>query len=460
MPPPSGSTTPSTTPSEGTTVNVAVSLFRITVYYSATLVGGTARLGYAATDLTPVSTTSAGSGLMTNSNLVPNAWIAVLGTNIAALSGVPMTHRGSYRVWARVQSPTQPQVRFIWGVGSLAAPTFNDAVTLGPGVGSRQLVDLGEIRLDAPPLGPMQWYGAIQAMPDAGGTTISIDHLLFQPLDDGGGRLLYNANVPPSLIAAGPNGPTTYGTATSSGTIAWSHPGGTVLQASLPTNSTTQLVTFSGYGFAIPSIATILGVSLAVHKVAPFGGPVTTDSFVRLQIGGATLGLDRSAPAVWSTSVNSVYGGQGDLWGATLNPATVNSSTFGGEFQAQSTPAGTTGTIQIDTLAMTVYYTLTTGIATPGDAVIYAASAVPNAVNVEMRTEGMFRNDPAGAVYGEVSRIIGDLPRLPVSGLENRPIEVFVRLSSGDLTPGLVDVIGPVVGQIQPFYRPSYLFPP
>ena len=92
----------------------------------------------------------------------------------------------------------------------------------------------------------------------------------------------------------------------------------------------------------------------------------------------------------------------------------------------------------------------------PGDAVIYATAGSA----CEMRSEGMFRNDPTNGVYGEVSRVIGDLPRLPVSGLEARQVELFVRLTSGDLTPQTTDVVGPVAGAIQAYYRPSYLFPP
>ena len=59
--------------------------------------------------------------------------------------------------------------------------------------------------------------------------------------------------------------------------------------------------------------------------------------------------------------------------------------------------------------------------------------------NVHLRHDGMWREAPTGTVYGTVSQQIGDMTRLPPSGMENRPCQIFIKPSRGDLDslPGL-----------------------
>jgi hypothetical protein len=72
----------------------------------------------------------------------------------------------------------------------------------------------------------------------------------------------------------------------------------------------------------------------------------------------------------------------------------------------------------------------------------------------EVRHDGIFRT-PDGTVYGPVSQVLGDLPRLPPSGNEARPVQVFAKPSRGDFDAltddGLDDLSVTVV------YRPCYL---
>jgi hypothetical protein len=46
--------------------------------------------------------------------------------------------------------------------------------------------------------------------------------------------------------------------------------------------------------------------------------------------------------------------------------------------------------------------------------------------------EGIFRSDAAGLAFGPVAYPGTDLPRIPVSGVEERPVEVALRPSTGD----------------------------
>jgi hypothetical protein len=86
------------------------------------------------------------------------------------------------------------------------------------------------------------------------------------------------------------------------------------------------------------------------------------------------------------------------------------------------------------------------------DAVLFAGQTA------QLRHDGMIRLDAGGAAYGPISQVIGDLPRLPPSGLESRTVEVFLLGSRGDLDQLPDTGIDDISAQIK--YRPSYLFRP
>ena len=79
-------------------------------------------------------------------------------------------------------------------------PVTNDSVTL-PAAGAFYLLDLGEVRIDCPPVGTSEWLGAIQVYSTGGGDSASVDCIYLQPLDDGAGQLTYVNEPPASSIA-------------------------------------------------------------------------------------------------------------------------------------------------------------------------------------------------------------------------------------------------------------------
>lgn len=84
------------------------------------------------------------------------------------------------------------------------------------------------------------------------------------------------------------------------------------------------------------------------------------------------------------------------------------------------------------------------------DAAMYASQSA------QLTTDGIFREDSAGVAYGPKIPDSGTLPRLPVSGLEGRVVEVFVKGTRGnfDRIPdsGIDDI------SAQGFYRPCWLY--
>jgi hypothetical protein len=97
-----------------------------------------------------------------------------------------------------------------------------------------------------------------------------------------------------------------------------------------------------------------------------------------------------------------------------------------------------------------VFFTLAGGFSVASDAVIYASSTA------ELRTEGMLRKGSGSTIYGPVGSVIGDLPRIPPSGLEGRTVQVFLKESRGNFNNEPDSGIDDMSCQIK--MRPSFLF--
>jgi hypothetical protein len=125
-------------------------------------------------------------------------------------------------------------------------------------------------------------------------------------------------------------------------------------------------ITFSGtgtsdylegtnFGFAIPSNATINGIGVVWSLLS-------TDVLVSLIKGGTIqgtnyAGIDSLQFSGLGTLGPVGYGGPSDLWGLTLAPSDVNSSNFGAVYQGQES-SSKGGTLNVDSVTITVYYTL------------------------------------------------------------------------------------------------------
>lgn len=424
----------------------------------------TAALFYEAESMTPLNgaASAAVSGMSGGHaieivNPPAGVWVPMLATTLT--SGGPLTHQGSYRVWARCKATGDtPQFRLVWGVGSLSAPRTNDAVQL-PSADS-YVLDFGTVRLDKPPVGAGEWVGVFQVYGSQATATDYIDCIYLQPLDESAGQLTYSPVTPASSIGE-VTSPTTVADDASAGTVAWSNPGNATAWddsfASATTASggfhATHYLKATGFGLSVPAGATIAGIeALVVHwATVGLGGARIADAAVRLVKAGTVQTPDRSAAGPWPQSpVLQIYGTPTDLWGGTWTPTDINDAGFGVAIVASlpgQSPAGAF-TAYVDYMQIRVWYTLASGFTVAQDAVVYADKIA------ELRSEGMYRTQD-GTVYGRISKIIGDLPRLPPSGAEARPVELFVKPSRGDL--GTLADSGLDGFQMQVRYRPCYL---
>lgn len=166
--------------------------------------------------------------------------------------------------------------------------------------------------------------------------------------------------------SAGPNNAGTGQNVTGVGTIAWTNPGNIVSDnnvyatAVLPTTgSISNYLRGTNYGFAIPSNATILGITVTIGKYSSnfIGFTAVNDNAVNLVKAGAVTGTNK-AQGTWPTSETATaYGGAADLWGTTWTPADINASTFGVVISAQNNSIlGISYTAYVDYIQVTVTY--------------------------------------------------------------------------------------------------------
>jgi hypothetical protein len=470
----------------------------------------TAALAYATTALTLMDSAANSGGVVKHTNLAPS-WTPVVSTNVGGTAW--LTHTGAYRVWANIGSTlngSQVSTRFVWDVGDLTLPVENSAVTL-PGNSGYYLVDLGEVYLQKVPSGSHRWQGIIQCKGAVGGEDVEIKRLWFQPLDESSGRLIAPAvtvrgttafvarstfgQSPATLNNVGLDAPsgTTWATSTAGS-------GGSTTDFYIPSDRfkavrDTTLDTFSNFSHARFAVAganilpTYVSCQVGYHSNALAGRQGVVARFLNLNffiiaywdtanrlvrvlkrisgvdtfLGTVSLGASDPGPAGGDGfDVNATIGLAvlpDGKWSLLWTPSRTGSlqEILTGYDSALPAVGGSLGAGKVGLFDSQTgsggltyrAYSQFEASSPPSDAVVFDSRSL------ELRTDGAFRADSAGAAYAPVARQLGDLPRIPPSGMEGRTVQTFLKGSRGDL----VDAdVGTDDISARLFYRPSYLY--
>ncbi len=173
--------------------------------------------------------------------------------------------------------------------------------------------------------------------------------------------------VPRTAFAStsGPNNGSTFANDTSIGAEDWSTPdgvetsGGSKAEVDLDDNEISRYLKVTGFGFAIPSGATIDGIKVEVERDAQSANKIK-DNSVKIVKGGV-IGTENKADTsnFWGTSDLYVsYGSTTDLWSTTWTPADINASNFGFVFAAKKdTTEGSDTKARVDHIRITITYT-------------------------------------------------------------------------------------------------------
>lgn len=163
------------------------------------------------------------------------------------------------------------------------------------------------------------------------------------------------------------------------GTVAWSNSARAVSSnnsyaTATVDGTTTRYLRCTGYGFAIPTGATINGITVSVERRSnriTDGG--SRDAAMRVVKAGVIGATDRSAATIYTTAdVIEAHGGAADLWGTTWTPAQINAANFGAAFAAtKANAAGLSHLIIVDHVRITIDYSFAPGT--------YSVTASPTA---------------------------------------------------------------------------------
>ena len=178
-----------------------------------------------------------------------------------------------------------------------------------------------------------------------------------------GGAIFGQVNVGPNNATSGVN-------VTGIGTVAWTNPGNALANDNsfatiAVNNATSNYLQTSGYGFSIPSDATITGILVTIGRFqnTTAGGNDIRDTEVRLLKSGTVTGSNLAVTGTeWPTTEGAAtYGSTSNLWGTTWTPAEINASNFGVALAVNSTNSRT-GSVDYITVTVTYIPVSSTGV--------------------------------------------------------------------------------------------------
>jgi len=131
-----------------------------------------------------------------------------------------------------------------------------------------------------------------------------------------------------------------------------------VTGGSWPSGEYSYVGRFTDFGFAIPSTATILGITVKV-EAGDYGGTSCIGLIQLTKDGSARVGSNQedNNGDLPNTPAVQTYGGTSSLWGATWTPTEINASTFGVHIAGLGKHA-TDSELYIDYVAVAVTYSL------------------------------------------------------------------------------------------------------
>lgn len=124
----------------------------------------------------------------------------------------------------------------------------------------------------------------------------------------------------------------------------------------VPPGTVTDYVIAHNFGLSVPSGMNVVGVQVDLNWIGQSAGTGVL-SGVALYHGGVPIGTTKAPNIPNSASpIDSVLGGLGDSWGATLTPAITNDATFGFGVQITTELVGETDRSFLNYFTVTIYY--------------------------------------------------------------------------------------------------------
>jgi hypothetical protein len=404
---------------------------------------------------------------MRNTTLV-TSYQSILSTQ-ATGAGAHLTHVGTFRVYARFQAPATNTgtvtVALEWAIGDFRRPVHNKDIALDPAwEATWRLVDLGLVSIPAVLTGTQRWEGRILAKSTVVGDDIDIDYLLLVPVGTGSGvaQGVQQFEVPTTFTvrdefdqAAGAlvgktaavGGTWATGITTSATDFSVEATGHTITRTASDSANRADVLGsaltayFAQVDFKVAGISPKIGqvgrlVDASNHLLVYFDtGPTPATLNVVKTIAGTPTTLSSSATyyvtdALWYTMRVLVdAAGRITVWmfpqgGVPTGPL----------WQGQDSTLATGGTLASGKPGP--FSNILNGQTTSHDN-FYAATAITDAAmfasqSLEVRYDGVIREDSAGAFWQPVSSRVGDNLFVPPTGREQRSVRFIVKECRND----------------------------
>lgn len=453
----------------------------------------TAALSYEAEALTPLDTaaivTQSGAHGGASNNAVAHptvspSWIGVLSTQHATYGH--LTHRGTFRVFARVWSyGAASQMRFEYAVGDGAARRVNDSVSI-PGDSLFYILDFGEVRLGRVGAGTQQWLGAFFARSDSSGVAVGIDKVWIAPTESLSiVKARQSSAIAESSLPLSTDNRDSFSQSTGNLTGKTADRGGNWTTASTFTvDSTTGRATRTTTGDATQHYA-VLGSNMATCYAAVdiVSSVYTQDLYQGLilryvdannflmvfhyyNLGESQLDILQRVAGVTTilTEVDVPTIAPGGMWRITaaVNAAGQIEASFANTTAtAVCTAAATGGALASGKAGLLDYHPSATATTRQWDnfvaSAIEADSACRSGGVLSVRHDGAWRETATAGIYAD-AYVEGAYPRAPASGLEARTCRTLILPSAGDFDT-LPDT-DPLAFSVRSYHRPAYLFAP
>jgi len=167
------------------------------------------------------------------------------------------------------------------------------------------------------------------------------------------------------MASQGPYSPGTAANNSSVGITSWSDVDNIKTENSIPSvssgkNQQTNYIKATGFGFSIPSGATIDGIIVEVRR-SRSAQYQTKDSVASIVVNGSISSSNKADTVTnWPTTYTyKTYGSSSDVWGEALTSTIINASDFGFVLSCYNYRWGKNNSTfaNIDHIRITVYYT-------------------------------------------------------------------------------------------------------
>lgn len=454
------------------------------LYYTAE---GRTALSTSATAVGPTGAVGAGSNVMRNSNLFPS-WSGVMSTQ--ASGGNHLAHVGSFRVWARIYRRSNNSgavsVRLSWSEGDFRRFQTNPSVDFD--VDEREdvwtLVDLGLVTLSKAAQGTQQWQGRVEAKSTVVNDRVDIDHLFVVPVEEGYGEVrgVMGYETPSSLSARDEFDQSAGALAGKTAAVGgnWAGAGDTDDFAVETTGATAQRTAVSDADtvtgrYGVSGLAALAGQAVQVDfKTSALGAGSLVD---RLYGGVLARYVDTSNWAGAFFAPNSSFGTD-TINGVSVRKRVAGTTTTVASVRFPAFSINAFFTIRFQVLATGLWSVWAfpqfgtpnllasgtdTDMATGGtlasgkpgiyDVRVGAGAATRNFDNfavfvptldaavfasqsIEIRHDRVIREDSAGSIWAQPTKVEGNYLTIPPAGREGRTARIFVKGSRFDPDSG------------------------